>query len=86
MTERQTRTLTGTVISDKADKTIVVLVERRVKHPLYGKYIRRRSKVRVHDENNDCGVGDLVTVAECRPISKTKSWRLQRIDVRAENV
>lgn len=86
MAERQTRTLTGTVISDKADKTIVVLVERRVKHPLYGKYIRRRSKVRVHDENNDCGVGDLVTVAECRPISKTKSWRLERIDVRAENV
>ena len=86
MAEQQTRTLTGRVVSDKMDKTVVVLVERKVKHPLYGKYVRRRSKVSAHDENNECGMGDLVTVCECRPISKTKAWRLEKIDVRAENV
>jgi small subunit ribosomal protein S17 len=86
MAEKQTRTLTGTVISNKMDKTVVVLVERTVKHPLYGKYMRRRSKVSAHDESNECGTGDVVTVRECRPISKTKSWRLESIDVRADNV
>lgn len=80
------RTLTGTVVSDRMDKTVVVLVQRRVKHPLYGKYMTRNSKVRAHDENNECGMGDVVTVCECRPISKTKAWRLASIDVRAENV
>ena len=80
------RTLTGTVVSDRMDKTVVVVVERRVKHPLYGKYITRKSKVHVHDENNECGVGDVVTVCECRPISKTKAWRLASIDARAASV
>ena len=86
MAEKQTRTLTGTVISNKMDKTVVVIVERTVKHPLYGKYVRHRSKVSAHDENNECGTGDVVTVRECRPISKTKAWRLESIDVRADNV
>ncbi len=86
MAERQTRRLTGTVVSNKMDKTVVVLVERKVKHPLYGKYVRRRSKVSAHDENNECATGDVVTVCECRPISKTKAWRLESIDVRADNV
>jgi small subunit ribosomal protein S17 len=70
------RTLTGRVISDAMDKTITVLVERRVKHPLYGKFIRRSTKVHAHDEANQCNRGDWVTVEQCRPLSKTKSWRL----------
>lgn len=70
------RTRIGRVISDKMDKSITVLVERRVKHPLYGKYIRRSSKMHAHDENNECGIGDTVSITECRPISKTKTWRL----------
>jgi len=74
--EKRTRTATGKVISNKMDKTITVLVERRVKHPMYGKYITRSSKVHAHDENNECQVGDTVTVAETRPISKSKTWKL----------
>lgn len=74
-TKRQ-RTLVGRVLSNKMDKTATVLVERRVKHPLYGKYIRRSTKLHVHDEDNSCQIGDLVSIAECRPISRTKSWRL----------
>jgi small subunit ribosomal protein S17 len=70
------RRLTGQVISDAMDKTVTVLIERRVKHPLYGKFIRRSTKVHAHDEANACGVGDWVTVEQCRPLSKTKSWRL----------
>lgn len=73
------RTRQGRVISNKADKTITVLLERPVKHPLYGKYIKRSTKVHVHDESNDCGEGDLVSIAECRPISKTKSWRVVEV-------
>jgi small subunit ribosomal protein S17 len=73
------RTLTGRVLSNRMDKTVTVLVERRVKHPLYGKYIRRSTKLHAHDENNTCQIGDLVTIAECRPISKTKAWRLVEI-------
>ena len=73
------RTLTGRVVSDKMDKSAVVLVERRVPHPLYGKYIRRSSKLHVHDENNECKQGDTVTIQECRPISKTKSWKLVEV-------
>jgi len=68
--------LTGRVVSDAMDKTITVLVERRVKHPLYGKFIRRSTKIHAHDEENTCGRGDLVTVEQCRPLSKTKTWRL----------
>ena len=70
------RTLQGRVVSDKMDKTITVLIERRVKHPVYGKYITRSSKVHAHDEDNRAGMGDIVVVAESRPLSKTKSWIL----------
>jgi len=77
------RTVTGTVVSDRMHKTITVLIERRVQHPVYGKIIRRSSKVHAHDENNDCRIGDLVTVVECRPLSKTKCWMLKSIDERA---
>ncbi len=73
------RTLTGQVISDKMDKSAVVLVERRVRHPLYGKYIRRSTKLHVHDANNECRQGDTVTIQQCRPISKTKSWTLLEV-------
>ena len=80
------RTVVGRVVSDRMDKSITVLVERRVQHPVYGKIIRRSSKVHAHDEKNECKVGDLVTVVECRPISKTKSWRLKSIEERAREV
>lgn len=73
------RESTGVVVSDKADKTITVLVERRVKHPVYGKFIRRSTKVAAHDEANTCNEGDVVTIVETRPISKTKSWTLGRV-------
>lgn len=81
---RMKRTLTGRVISDKMDKTRTVLVERTVKHPKYGKYIKRSTKLHAHDEDNSCRSGDLVMIEECRPISKTKAWRLHKIVVRAE--
>ncbi len=77
------RTVTGRVVSDKMDKTVTVLVERRVKHPLYGKYVRRSTKVHAHDEANEGRLGDWVTVEECRPLSKTKSWRLTEVVERA---
>ncbi len=77
------RTESGRVISNKMDRTITVLVERRVKHPLYGKYIRRSTKLHVHDEKNACNEGDEVIISECRPISKTKSWKLVEIVKRA---
>lgn len=73
------RTLQGRVISDKMDKTITVLVERRVKHPVYGKFVRRSTKLHAHDENNECSQGDLVVVEQSRPISKTKTWKLVRV-------
>ncbi len=74
------RILTGTVISNKMNKTITVKNERREKHPIYGKYLPKTSRVHAHDEENKCKVGDLVTVRECRPISKSKTWMLQSID------
>ena len=74
------RSASGTVVSTKMDKTITVLVERRIKHPLYGKYIKRSNKIHAHDEENQCQQGDLVTIEETRPISKTKSWKLSSID------
>lgn len=80
------RTVTGTVVSDRMDKTITVLIERRVQHPVYGKIIRRSSKLHAHDENNECKTGDLVTVVECRPLSKTKTWMLKSIDERSREV
>ena len=70
------RILTGVVTSNKADKTITVKIERKVKHPLYGKVVKRASKVHAHDENNSASIGDIVSVKECRPISKTKTWVL----------
>lgn len=78
------RVVTGIVVSDKMDKSITVSVERKVQHPLYGKVIRRSSKLHAHDEENSCGIGDTVTVIECRPMSKTKTWALKSIDERAE--
>ena len=77
--EKLQRSLTGTVTSDKMDKSATVVVERRVKHPLYGKFIKRSTKLHIHDENNECGMGDVVIVEQCRPISKTKAWRLVKI-------
>ncbi|MEP4146897.1 MAG: 30S ribosomal protein S17 [Halioglobus sp.] len=77
--EKRTRTATGRVVSNKMDKTITVLIERRVKHPVYGKYITRSSKIHAHDESNQCGIGDTVTVAETRPISKSKTWNLVEV-------
>lgn len=68
------RTLTGTVVSDKMDKTVTVLVERKVKHPIYGKIVRRSNKFHAHDENNEYKTGDIVVISESRPLSKTKSW------------
>ena len=79
MSENTVRTLTGKVVSDKMDKSIVVLIERRVQHPLYGKLIRRSTKLHAHDENNVAKLGDLVTIKESRPISKTKSWTLVEV-------
>ncbi|WMY96759.1 MAG: 30S ribosomal protein S17 [Arsenophonus sp.] len=73
------RILKGIVISDKMQKSIVVAIKRIVKHPLYGKFIRRTTKLHVHDEKNACKIGDLVEISESRPISKTKSWKLIRI-------
>lgn len=80
------RTLTGRVVSNKMKDTIVVVVERRVKHPTYGKFVRKTSKVHAHDAGNQCNMGDLVTVKESRPISKTKSWTLVEIKEKAEQV
>jgi small subunit ribosomal protein S17 len=73
------RTRTGHVVSDKMEKTATVLTTRRVKHPVYGKYIRRSTKLHVHDENNECHVGDRVVIKECRPLSKHKSWTLVQV-------
>ena len=84
--EKMVRTLTGTVVSNKMKDTIVVLVERRVQHPKYGKFIRRSTKIHAHDSGNKCQEHDIVTIRECRPISKTKSWTLVKIKERAETV
>ena len=81
--EKRSRTVTGKVVSNKMDKSITVLIERRVKHPVYGKYVTKSSKVHAHDANNECGIGDVVTVKEVRPISKTKTWSLVSIDEKA---
>jgi small subunit ribosomal protein S17 len=84
--EKRTRVVTGKVVSNKMDKTITVLLERRVKHPVYGKYITRSSKIHAHDENNQCAIGDTVTVAETRPISRHKTWKLVEIVTTATQV
>jgi small subunit ribosomal protein S17 len=82
--DTQLRTLTGKVVSDKMDQTISVAIPRVVKHPIYGKYLRRTTKVLVHDQENTCKQGDVVSIAECRPVSKRKSWRLVEVLERAE--
>jgi small subunit ribosomal protein S17 len=89
MSEEQTvsnRTLTGRVVSNKMDKSITVVVERKVKHPLYGKYVRRSTKVHAHDANNECRTGDVVLVEQCRPLSKSKRWQLVEIIERPARV
>ncbi len=80
------RAVTGVVVSDRMDKTITVRIERRVKHPVYGKFMRKSTKLHAHDEENSCQIGDTVTVEECRPLSKTKTWMLKSIDERAGGV
>jgi small subunit ribosomal protein S17 len=80
------RTLTGRVVSDKMDKTVTVLVERRVKHPLYGKIVTRSKKYHAHDETNECKEGDLVEIKACRPLSKSKSWTVTRLVEKAHVV
>jgi small subunit ribosomal protein S17 len=73
------RTLTGRVVSDKMQKTVAVEIERLIKHPMYGKYVRRTTKLLAHDENGESHIGDLVTIAPCRPLSRRKSWRLVQV-------
>jgi small subunit ribosomal protein S17 len=80
------RTLTGRVVSDKMDKTITVLIERKITHPLYGKIVTRSKKYHAHDEKNECHEGDLVTIEECRPLSKTKAWRVAKLVEKARIV
>ena len=77
--DKKIRTVSGRVVSNKMDKSITVLTERRVKHPVYGKFLSKSSKLHAHDENNECSIGDVVTIRECRPISKTKSWTLVEV-------
>jgi|TARA_B100000945_G_scaffold271236_1_gene233032 small subunit ribosomal protein S17 len=86
MTEINTRTETGLVVSSKRDKTITVMVERKVKHPLYKKILRRSSKLQAHDQDNVCSEGDLVTIQESKPISKTKSWSLLKVERKAQEI
>lgn len=76
---RNVRTLQGKVVSDKMDKTVTILVERKVKHPLYGKIIRRSTKIHAHDEQNEYSIGDVVVIEESRPLSKTKSWVVKEL-------
>lgn len=84
--EKSTRTLSGRVVSDKMNKTITVLVERRIRHERYDKYITRRTKLKAHDEQNECKAGDKVLIEECRPLSKTKAWRLVKVLERSKEV
>jgi small subunit ribosomal protein S17 len=84
--ENSGRSLTGTVVSDKMNKTVTVLVERKVKHPLYGKIIRLSKKYHAHDENNDFHPGDIVVIEECRPLSRTKTWNVTRLVQKAVSV
>ncbi len=83
MSEAKIRTLQGKVVSDKMDKSITVAIERKVKHPIYGKFIKRTTKLHVHDEENQCSIGDVVSIKECRPLSKTKNWTLVEVVTKA---
>jgi small subunit ribosomal protein S17 len=84
VTDKSRRTIEGRVVSNKMQKTVTVLLERQVQHPLYGKIVRRSTKVHAHDENNECKEGDVVRIAETRPLSKTKNWRVVKVVTRAE--
>jgi small subunit ribosomal protein S17 len=84
MQERKTRTLSGVVVSRNGDKSVKVVIDYRIRHPKYGKYVRHRTKIGVHDERNQCVVGDLVEIAQCRPISASKSHTLVKILAKAE--
>jgi len=84
MQERKLRTITGVVISNSGNKSVKVAIDYKVRHPKYGKYIKRRTKLAVHDEHNQSGVGDVIEIAECRPRSKTKSWRLVKVVEKAD--
>lgn len=84
--QKMKRTLTGRIVSDKMDKTVTVLIERKVKHPLLGKVVRRTKKYHAHDENNEFREGDLVTIEECRPIAKTKAWRVTKLIEKARTI
>lgn len=86
MGDTTVRTLSGKVVSDKMNKTITVRIERRVRHPLYGKIISRSSKIKAHDESNECRIGDVVTIKETRPLSKSKSWALVEVVERAGEI
>ncbi len=87
MTEQKVaRSLTGRVVSDKMNKTVTVLIERKVPHPLYGKVVRRSRKYHAHDETNECQTGDLVTIEECRPISKSKAWRITKVLEKSQEI
>ncbi len=83
MTEQTVRTVQGRVVSNKMDKTITIAVERKVKHPIYGKFIKRTTKLHAHDETNQCNEGDVVTIRECRPLSKSKTWMLVDVVTKA---
>lgn len=78
MSRQRRRTIEGTVVSDRMDKTVVVEIARSIRHPLYGKVMRRTTKLKAHDEGNQCGIGDQVLITECRPLSKDKKWRVVR--------
>ena len=86
MSETNARNAYGQVVSNKGDKSITVLIERKVKHPIYGKFVKRSTKLHAHDEKNECQIGDRVTIRESRPFSKTKTWVLVNIDERATSV
>ena len=84
--DNKRKTRVGRIVSDKMDNTVTVLIERRVKHPVYGKYMTRSSKLHAHDENNECKMGDTVTISETRPYSKSKTWKLEKIEESAAQV
>ena len=85
-TENNKRTLQGVVTSNACDKSATIMIERRIKHPLYGKIVKKSTKLHVHDENNECNKGDTILIEECRPMSKTKSWRLVRVVEKATEI
>ncbi|MEZ0232322.1 MAG: 30S ribosomal protein S17 [Methylophilaceae bacterium] len=85
-TAKVVRTLSGRVVSDKMDKTVTVLVERKVKHPLIGKVVRRSNKFHAHDETNECKEGDVVVIEESRPLSKTKTWKVSKVVEKARSI